>query len=236
MKKFSPQTILLSHTTELFLCILISALLFSTVSLCLPTESDMSLYDNLIRLHVIAASDSEFDQRMKLAVRDAVITCGESLRTDIPVFSKSDAESLFQNQKDRLKSAAESAVADYLAAYGITDTSGYGIEISLGQEQYPKKEYEKFTLPAGEYTSLRIVIGDGMGQNWWCVLFPPLCLEYSGALGAIRECKDNSAYEKFIAAGFTPEQYKIITESEKTTYAVKFKLIELLANLIGFEY
>jgi stage II sporulation protein R len=104
---------------------------------------------------------------------------------------------------------------------GIIDT----VSIEIGKEDYPRRDYEGFSLPAGEYTSVRVIIGNGEGQNWWCVLFPPLCtaqaIEY-----------DDDAY---ISTGLTKEQYYMITGTSGE-YEIKFKLLEIAANAFGFEY
>jgi stage II sporulation protein R len=87
-------------------------------------------------------------------------------------------------------------------------------------EDYPTRDYDSFCFPEGSYLSLRVEIGSGEGQNWWCCVFPPLCL---GSANASRD----SAEDAFIQVGLTPSQYKIITESEKPVYRVRFKLLEL---------
>ncbi|MBR2024511.1 MAG: stage II sporulation protein R, partial [Clostridia bacterium] len=101
---------------------------------------------------------------------------------------------------------------------------GYSVSIELGEEEYPTKEYEDFTLPAGIYTSLRVIIGEGEGKNWWCVLYPPLCTSYA------IEYDDTS-----IDVGFTKDQYDFITGNQ-TEYKIKFKLLEMASQAFGFDY
>ena len=97
------------------------------------------------------------------------------------------------------------------------------VQVTLGQERYPTRTYDGFCFPSGEYLSLRVLIGDAEGQNWWCVLFPSLCL--SVADGGHAEKMEGA----FISVGLTPEQYRVITESdENTTYKLRFKFLELL--------
>ena len=91
----------------------------------------------------------------------------------------------------------------------------YGVSASLGQAEFPLKEYDGFSLPAGEYTALRLVIGDGAGQNWWCVVFPPLCAAASTDVPAAA-----------LAAGFAAEEVSLITE-DSPEYVLKFKTVEL---------
>ena len=95
----------------------------------------------------------------------------------------------------------------------------YTVAIELGKEEYPTKNYESCCFPAGEYTSLRILIGEASGQNWWCVLFPPLCL--SAATDA----------DAFASVGITDNQYQIITDSESTKYKIRFKLLESFSEI-----
>ena len=182
----------------------------------IPKLSDFSLYDNVIRLHVIANSDSEYDQQLKLFVRDSIIDCvGQTLDG---AATKEEAEAAITASLSDITVKAETAIYEY--------GSDYTVSAALSPEEYPRRTYGNVTLPAGEYTSLRIVIGDGDGQNWWCVLFPRLCaspaLEY--------DCEDK---DKFIEAGFTPSQYKIMTDTDDTRYVVKFRIVEFFRGVIN---
>ena len=99
----------------------------------------------------------------------------------------------------------------------------YNVEVTLTLEDYPTRNYEAMSFPSGEYVSLRVLIGEAEGQNWWCVLFPPLCLS------AASEKAENE--EAFIAVGLNSDQYKIITESEDMTYYLRFKILEAVKNI-----
>ncbi|MBR6708786.1 MAG: stage II sporulation protein R [Clostridia bacterium] len=200
--------------------LLTSAALFLLAALilpCLPLNDDAAIYDNVIRLHVIAASDSEADQATKLAVRDAILEKITPLVTDCATREAAQARI--------------AAVSEEIAALADTTVSArghaYTARVLLGTERYPTRTYESAALPSGEYLSLRVVLGEGEGQNWWCVLFPPLC--QSVALG------EDDAEERCIAAGLTPEQYRLITggESGQLRYRVRFKLLELLDDVVG---
>ena len=94
--------------------------------------------------------------------------------------------------------------------------------VELGQESYPTREYERLAFPAGEYLSLRVMIGEAEGQNWWCVLFPPLCLHTAV-----------TPEEEMISVGFTPDQIKVLTDSDTPKYRLRFKLLELLGSLFS---
>lgn len=175
----------------------------------LDREQD-ALAANVIRLHVIANSDSEDDQRLKLAVRDRVLA---------------QAETLYE-PGDTLPDAREklSAHLDELAAAGRAEVTAQGydypVTAALERTWFPTKRYEDFALPAGNYTALRVVIGEGKGRNWWCVVFPPLCL------GSVTE----SVQETAAAAGLTRDQVSLIT-GEDGGYVIKFKAIELWERL-----
>jgi len=188
--------------------ILIATLTLTAILLVvglLPIHGDADIYSTAVRLHVIADSDGEEDQALKLKVRDAILAVSTPLLEGCR--TQAEAVDRLSLHTDELRSAAE----EVIAAEGRDDS----VEVILGREEYPTRTYDGFCFPSGEYVSLRVVIGAGQGQNWWCCLFPPLCL---GAASAQDAC---------ISVGLTPSQYKIITESEKPVYRVRFKLLEL---------
>jgi stage II sporulation protein R len=144
------------------ICIIVS---FCMIIFCGNNKTSAKVNDKLIRFHVIANSDSDTDQNTKLKVRDAILQdIGPKLSK-----SKSVEESLeiIQNNKARIESIAN----DVLKKYG----KKYTAKAILGEFDFPVKNYGSITLPAGEYTALRVVLGEGDGKNWWCVMFPPLC-------------------------------------------------------------
>lgn len=180
----------------------------------LPVHGEWRIYDEVIRLHVLANSDSEEDQALKLKVRDGVIREVEGLIGGI-----SDRDEAFN-----VLSEEESLVRIKDAAQRIIDAEGYGYEVSvkLGEESYPRKNYEALCFPSGSYTSLRVQIGEAEGKNWWCVLFPQLCL------GVATERNE----EAFVEVGFTPEQYRIVTDTDEPEYEVRFKILEMIEGLM----
>jgi len=197
-----------------------SVVLLIFILTALPIRGESGIYDAVVRLHVIAASDSESDQRMKLFVRDRILTeCASEL-----VRSEGNAiEASLALSKDlsSVRECAERAVSDYCAENSIEDVPPVSCEV--GREYYPCKEYERLCFPEGEYYSLRVTIGDGEGQNWWCVLFPPLCF------GAVSEKTESEPDEDdFISVGITSEQYKIISESDKPKYRLRFRILEII--------
>lgn len=191
----------------------VAVLLAASLSSFLPTKSELSIYDNFIRLHVIANSDTDEDQALKLEVRDRILEfVGERLAG---AETKADAEEKMEKLLPEIEAAAASVIGDADRDYTVTAT--------LSEENYPRRSYGTVTLPAGKYTSLRVIIGEGAGHNWWCVLFPRMCTRPA--------VTDEAQKEEFTEAGFTPSQYKIITDSENTRYVVKFRLIEIIRGL-----
>jgi stage II sporulation protein R len=193
--------------------ILICIATFFTLGSIIPTESEYQIYDSCVRLHVIANSDGEKDQELKLKVRDELL----NYISKYEVKTKEEALSMMKKERNSLEEVAKRVVNE--------NGYDYDIKIEIGLENYPRREYEEFALPAGEYTSVRVIIGEGKGQNWWCVLYPPLC---TGA--ALSYDKDAC-----IEVGLTSSQYDLITGS-KGKYKVKFKLVEMAAGIVGFDY
>lgn len=176
-------------------------------------QEQEELAGSVIRFHVIANSDSEADQTLKLAVRDRVLARAEEIYPENATLAQAQA-------------ALESHL-NLLAAAGreVVEEQGYDYPVSAALEDCwsPTKEYEGFALPAGNYTALRVTIGEGRGQNWWCVAFPPLCL------GAASETVDQALE----AGRFTPEQGALVT-GDGEGYVLKFKAMELLGEIQGF--
>lgn len=172
---------------------------------CLDKTCD-NIKENVLRLHVIANSDSDEDQKLKLAVRDAVLSAGS------PLF---DGEVNTKNAAEIAKSETE-----YLeqAAQAVIDEQGfdYGVKIEVGKSRFPTRIYEDVTLPAGEYTAVRVILGKGEGHNWWCVMFPPMCLSAAEGDVTLSDVLSQDALE--------------LTRSGKK-YEVKFKLIEWYENI-----
>lgn len=152
---------------------------------------------SLVRLHVIADSDSAEEQAIKLRVRDAVLAYLEPKLEDAP--SSAAAQEIISGELDGIASAAESAA------------EGRAVSVSLGEEYYPTRDYGTFALPAGRYESLRVTLGSGQGHNWWCVVFPPLCLSAAEAEDAFSELDEGTR--------------SVIAESDGVQF--RFKLLEL---------
>ncbi|MBQ3507340.1 MAG: stage II sporulation protein R [Clostridia bacterium] len=183
----------------------------------LPVHGEREVYDTVVRLHVLANSDTEEDQALKLKVRDAILT------VTAPLVEGCTTQSQAMEVLNSHLAALESAAATVIESEGYD----YPVTVLLGEEDYPTRTYESCAFPAGTYVSLRVCIGDAEGQNWWCCLFPPLCLSAATA----KNEKDNE--DAFIQVGLTKDQYGIITETGKTKYKVRFKILEVLEDWFG---
>jgi stage II sporulation protein R len=160
-----------------------------------------TLSDDLIRLHVGAHSDDPAEQALKLRVRDAVLTAAAPLLANAA--DAGAAGAVLADNLDLVEAAARSAA------------EGRPVRVTLTEERYPTRYYADFALPAGRYQSLRVLLGEAAGQNWWCVIFPPLCL--SAASDAARST-------------LSEEEAALITR-DGTGYVLRFRAAELWGEL-----
>ncbi|MBQ7160443.1 MAG: stage II sporulation protein R [Clostridia bacterium] len=193
------------------LIISIAVLLAALILPILPLSGEGRVYTDTIRLHVLANSDSEEDQALKLRVRDAILDAVGNLVEDKK--TREEAEKSIRDNIDILTVLAKDEIA--LAGYD------YDVKITLDKEKYPEREYEGVRLPAGSYTSLRVLIGAAEGQNWWCVLFPPLCTSAA------------EPQEKLAEAGFTGEQIRVLCDDEHPKYVLRFRILEFFEAIFG---
>ncbi|MDE6591343.1 MAG: stage II sporulation protein R [Oscillospiraceae bacterium] len=169
------------------------------------SASGSALAGQVLRLHVVANSDSDGDQALKLLVRDAVLEAATPLLDGIS--DRAAAEQALAPHLDELARAGAAA----LAARGCGDR----VAVALADQWFPTKEYDGFSLPAGQYRALRVTIGKGAGRNWWCVVFPPLCL------ASVTESSVETAAEGVLS----DDQVSLIT-GQDGGYVLKFRLIE----------
>lgn len=160
----------------------------------------------LVRLHVIAVSDDDAEQAVKLQVRDAVLAYLEPQLADVTDIGA--AQQIIAGDLDGIARAAQAAAGER------------PVRVSLGPEHYPTRDYGTFALPAGVYTSLRVTLGAGAGHNWWCVIFPSLCVPATA---------DGFA-EAAAAGGFSTSEIRLVTQADPA-YTVKFRSLELLQAL-----
>lgn len=220
-----------SYLLRLLLCLCSCFLLCISALSTLPRNGEEQMAERFIRLHVLANSDDEGDQMLKLQVRDAIL---QKLGPDPLVSTMDEAKQELLARLPELTKTAEDTIRSAGYSYPCT--------LTLTKEHYPARTYENITLPAGEYHSLRVLIGAAEGHNWWCVLFPPLCL--SLAAETIEE-KDSPAVrqvsaadtkdtalpdtgEQLLSAGFTPEEIRILSEGNTKKVIVKFRIVEWL--------
>lgn len=167
-----------------------------------------NIRDKMLRMHVIANSGSEADQALKLKVRDAVLQEGKEI-FDGSV-TADQAEEKILPHIEQLRQSALAVIKD--------EGYDYDVQITVQKEYFATRTYENsVTLPAGYYTAVKVIIGEGAGQNWWCVMFPPMCLPAADA-----ECE--------ISDVLTDEEANIVKNVDK--YEFKFKIVEFFENLL----
>ena len=169
------------------------------------------LSQNIFRLHILANSDSEEDQILKLKVRDNVIKYIREISQNYN--NKDDIIKITQNHSKEIKEIALSTIKE--------NGYDYNVSIEFGNFYFPTKYYGNISLPSGSYDALRIKIGKAEGQNWWCSLFPPLC--FTDVSSGVIDEKTN----KNLKNNLNNEEYEIMT-SQNTSIKFKFKIIELL--------
>ena len=195
--------------------ILFSAFIFiSALSYVNAVSEDIS--DSVFRLHVIANSDSDEDQALKYKVRDAILDYMDDITANCT--SKEEVISLANDHKEEMCNVAKETIS----ANGYD----YDVSIEIGNFEFPTKQYGDISLPAGYYDAVRVKIGEASGQNWWCVMFPPLCFVdvTSGVVpneskGIIKENLNSD------------EEYSIISDKEDAGIQFKFSLIEFFKNI-----
>ena len=176
-----------------------------------------NLSDSVFRLHIIANSDSSADQELKLKVRDKIIEYMNTLTSNSS--DKKDVISIVNNHLDSFKEIALNTIKE--------NGYNYDVNIEIGNFHFPTKSYGDISFPAGNYDALKIEIGDAIGQNWWCVLFPPLCFVNSST-GVVPDDSKNTLKENI-----NSESYEIIRNNSNDNTSdikIKFKIIEFFNN------
>lgn len=174
-----------------------------------------NISSSVFRLHVIANSDSTEDQNLKYLVRDALIDYMNSVSKN-------------SNSKDEAISIAYQHKSDfYKIAKKVINDNGYdyNVNISIGNFTFPTKNYGDISLPAGYYDALKVEIGNASGQNWWCVMFPPLCF-VDISTGIVPEDSKET-----IKDSLHTEEYNLINSAQTADVKFKFKLLEFFQNI-----
>lgn len=189
--------------------ILLAAMIF-VYAFCVNDD----LSDCIIRFHVIANSDTKEDQELKLKVRDAVLCeIGELSGGSL---SKEESVRALSENRDRIKKAAEKTISE--CGYD------YKADVEYGKFTFPEKKYGNIRLPSGKYDAFRIKIGKAEGHNWWCVMFPPLCLSEGGTM--------DSASLEYLKENLSESEYEMITDDDLPVI-IRFRIVDAVMKLAG---
>lgn len=195
-----------------YVLLVCSALVFCLCAFSLRVAGEQrALAARLIRLHVVAASDEPADQVRKLRVRDALLPRIAALTANC-------------QDADAAARALARALPGLEALAAGTLKGGESVRAGLAWEPFPRRDYVSFSLPAGSYRALRVVLGAGQGHNWWCVAFPALCLP--------AEPEASDLEDAACAAGLSAEQISLMDPEAETT-RIKFRVLDWLAELFG---
>lgn len=202
MKHYIVLAVFIMTKLKIWEVSLLCALCVSLLAGTWAQTKQEDIASSLIRLHVVAVSDDKTEQEIKLRVRDEVLNCISPELENVK--SANDAESIIREKLGEIQRAA------------AREAEGRKVTVSLGEEYYPTRHYEGFSLPAGRYSSLRIILGEGKGHNWWCVVFPPLCV--------------SAAEQEKALDTMSGDDRAILTEADG--YVVKFRVLELWGELM----
>lgn len=197
--------------------ILFSVLTVGVVFANFAEKVNKGLSDNLIRLHVIANSDSSPDQSLKRDVRDIVLNFMKEKLKDSKNIE--ETKNIINENREEIEKLASAEI--------MKQGKNYSIKTMLGSYPFPTKAYGDITLPAGNYQALRVVIGKGEGANWWCVLFPPLCF-IDASHGVVPE-----SVKQKLKDTLSQEEYKIISSADSADeipVQIKFKIVEFFQD------
>lgn len=193
--------------------IILSFLLFIYTSICaISYAQNLSndIADSVFRLHVIANSDSKEDQDLKYIVRDNLLSYMNEICSNCK--TKQEAIDIVTENKDKFEEIAKSTIKEQ----GFP----YDVRINIGNFEFPTKNYGDISLPAGLYDALRVEIGEAKGQNWWCVMFPPLCF-VDVTSGVVPE-----ESKEVMEENLSEEEFALVSDSSNDELQFKFKLIE----------
>lgn len=194
----------IAHKIELSIAIALIISIFVGIDTC--SANCEGIRESVFRLHVIANSDSQEDQQLKLAVRDRIISIGGDIFAQ--AHNKDEAEKIINPVLPDIQRAAE----DVIREQGYD----YPVKVTISNEYFNTRVYEQVTLPAGKYDALRVIIGSGQGKNWWCVMFPPMCLPAAEEKETLDQVLSDDDLQ-FV--------------SDYQDYEIRFKVIEWYENL-----
>lgn len=196
----------MSFSKKIKISICVSMIVAIIFSICSFAKTSEQIRSDVLRLHVIANSDSNVDQNLKIRMRDFLLEEGKS------IFDGSvNVENAVKKIEPQIP-ALEKSAKEFIRASGFD----YDVKISLSREYFTTRTYETVTLPAGKYLALRVVIGSGEGHNWWCVMFPPMCVPAADKKDEIENI-------------FTEDEIKLVESSPK--YEIRFKVVEICEEI-----
>ena len=207
----------LFNNPKIKMVIILSFLLFIYTSICAISYAQnvsTNIANSVFRLHVIANSDSTEDQNLKYKVRDNLLNYMNDLCKNC--CSKEEAIILVETNKENFKEIALKTIS--------SEGYSYQVNINIGNFDFPTKTYGDISLPAGFYDALRVEIGEAKGQNWWCVMFPPLCF-VDVSSGVVPEDS-----KKLMEDNLTEEEFALVSEQPDNQIQFKFKLLEFFNN------
>ena len=213
MKKFLN----LFKNPKLKAVIILSILLFLYTTICAISYAEnvsTDIAESVFRLHILANSDSKEDQELKIKVRNSLLDYMNSLCSNCK--SKEEAIILVEQNKEKFREIALNTVKE--------NGYNYDVKINIGNFQFPTKNYGDISLPAGFYDALRVEIGEAKGQNWWCVMFPPLCFVDISSGSVPDESK------KLMEDNLSEEEFALVSDSSNTEIQFKFKILEFFTN------
>ena len=201
----------------ILLCYLVFVVIDFSIHTTSAKEITEGISEKIIRLHVLANSDDEADQALKLKVKDEVVK--KFGNTFASAKNKVDAEKLIQENFDNIRRVALEVIEE--------EGYDYDVHVYLTDCMFPTKVYKDLTFPAGMYEALRIDIGGAEGKNWWCVMYPPLCFvdqTYSVV-------PDNS--KKQLEDLLTTREYESLYTDQSTKITYRFKIVEIIENIFN---
>ncbi len=202
----------------LSIILILAFLLFIYSSICAFSYAQnvsTDIANSVFRLHVIANSDSKEDQNLKYKVRDSLLNYMNQICKDCS--SKDEAIKIVEENKDTFKEIALNTIKE--------NGFSYNVNINIGNFEFPTKSYGDISLPAGNYDALRVEIGEAKGQNWWCVMFPPLCFVDISSGVVPDESKE------VLSDNLSDEEYALVSDNSDSSIHFKFKLLEFFNNV-----
>ena len=204
--------------SKIKMILILAFLLFLYTTICAFSYANTTgskISDSVFRLHVLANSDSTEDQNLKYLVRDSLLSYMNSLCSNAK--TKEEAISIANEHLSDFKELAKQTI--------IENGYSYNVDVQIGNFKFPTKTYGDIALPAGYYDALRVTIGEAKGQNWWCVMFPPLCF-IDVTSGVVPDESKNLLKENM-----TEEDFSLVSESKTNNeISFKFKILEFFAG------